>query len=234
MQEDIKRFDTQLAQQVMQNVNQQSGIPNRFNRGGPGRGRGRGRSSFRGQPFQQHQTFRPRGNFHPQRGQYFNPGNGDDWLSTDLSRSETVDESFLLSVIDGLNLGQYQHSGNYQARPPRPYYNNNNNNNMNPFQGQPNFHLPTSYRPRKYSVYSNPSRLLYLENNPFVNGNNKRPYPPNNNNYYNPRQSWPNKRPRFDGPPSYQQGPPSNRVDYRYVANQNTYQQQQQFYWCVA
>ena len=135
-------------------------------------------------------------------------------------------------------LGQYQHSGNYQARPPRPYY-NNNNNNMNPFQGQPNFHLPTSFRPRKHLAHPLPGSLLCLENNNFVNGNNKRPYPPSNNNYnnnngnnnyYNPRQSWPNKRPRFDGPPSYQQGPPSNRVDYRYVANQNTYQQQQQFF----
>jgi hypothetical protein len=68
MQEDIIRFDTQLAQQVMQNMHNQQGNNNRFNRGG-GRGRGRGRQSFRGQ------TFRPRANFHQQNGQYFNSGN---------------------------------------------------------------------------------------------------------------------------------------------------------------
>jgi hypothetical protein len=68
MQEDIIRFDTQLAQQVMQNMHNQQGNNNRFNRGG-GRGRGRGRQSFRGQ------TFRPRANFHQQNGQHFNSGN---------------------------------------------------------------------------------------------------------------------------------------------------------------
>ena len=78
IQEDIIRFDTQLAQQVMQNVNNQQGNNNRFNRGGGGgrgRGRGRGRHSFRGQAFPHQQTFRPRANFHQQHGQYFNPGN---------------------------------------------------------------------------------------------------------------------------------------------------------------
>ncbi len=76
MQEDIMRFDTQLAQQVMQNVHNQQGNNHRFHRGGGGgggggrgRGRGRGRPPFRGQ------TFRPRGNFHQQNGQHFNPGN---------------------------------------------------------------------------------------------------------------------------------------------------------------
>jgi hypothetical protein len=72
IQDDIIRFDTQLAQQVMQNIHNQQGNNYRFNRGGGGgggRGRGRGRQSFRGQ------TFRPRGNFHQQNGQYFNPGN---------------------------------------------------------------------------------------------------------------------------------------------------------------
>ena len=67
IQEDIKRFDTQLAQQLMQNIHNQQGNQNRFNRGGYG-GR-RGRSAFRGQ------TFRPRANFHQQNGQHFNSGN---------------------------------------------------------------------------------------------------------------------------------------------------------------
>lgn len=80
IQEDIKRFDTQLAQQVMQNIHNQQGNNNnnnhnnnRFHRGGRGggRGRGRGRQMFRGQ------TFRPRGHFQQQQqnGQYFNQGN---------------------------------------------------------------------------------------------------------------------------------------------------------------
>ena len=73
MQEDIKRFDTQLAQQVMQNIYNQQGNNNnnhhhhQFNRGG-GRGRGRGRQTFRGQ------GYRPRGNFHQQNPSQFNPG----------------------------------------------------------------------------------------------------------------------------------------------------------------
>jgi hypothetical protein len=56
----------------MQNIHNQQENNYRFNRGGGGgggRGRGRGRQSFRGQ------TFRPRGNFHQQNGQHFNPGN---------------------------------------------------------------------------------------------------------------------------------------------------------------
>jgi hypothetical protein len=69
IQEDITRFDTELAQQIMQNMNNQQGNNNRFNRGGRGRGRGRGRQSFRGQ------GFRPRANFHQQNGQHFNSGN---------------------------------------------------------------------------------------------------------------------------------------------------------------
>lgn len=83
--------------------------------------------------------------------------------------------------------------------------------------------------------------LLFLGNPNFGNGNNKRPYPQNhNNNNSSQWQAWPNKRPRFDPPSSYQQPPmpyqhpssssSSNRIDYRYVANQNTYQQQQQYY----
>lgn len=81
IQEDIKRFDTQLAQQVMQNIYNQQGNNNNNNNnnqfhrggggggGGRGRGRGRGRQTFRGQ------TFRPRGNYHQQNGQqYFNQG----------------------------------------------------------------------------------------------------------------------------------------------------------------
>jgi hypothetical protein len=70
IQDDIIRFDTQLAQQVMQNIHNQQGNNNRFDRGGGrGRGRGRGRPPFRGQ------NFRPRANFHQQNGQHFNhPG----------------------------------------------------------------------------------------------------------------------------------------------------------------
>jgi len=167
IQEDIMRFDTQLAQQVMQNIHNQQGNNNRFNRGGGGRGRGRGRQTFRGQ------AYRPRGDFHQQNAQYFNPG-------------------------------QFNRPTNYQ---PRSF---NNNPPPNQFYQQNNFHLPTSFRPR------NPN---------FANDNNKRSYPQNNNNsYYNQWQSWPNKKPRFDPPSS------SNRIDYRYVANQNTYQQQQQFH----
>jgi hypothetical protein len=70
--DDIMRFDTQLAQQVMQNIHNQQGNNNRFDRGGGGgrgRGRGRGRHPFRGQ------NFRPRANFHQQNGPHFNhPG----------------------------------------------------------------------------------------------------------------------------------------------------------------
>lgn len=70
MQEDVKRFDTQLAQQVMQNIHNQQGNNNRFNHGSDrGRGRGRGRQSFRGR------SFRPRGNFHQQNVPQFNSGN---------------------------------------------------------------------------------------------------------------------------------------------------------------
>ncbi len=74
IQEDIIRFDTHLAQQLMQNIHNQQGNNNRFNRGGNvgrgrGRGRGRGGQQFRGQ------NFRPRGNFHQQNGQHFNSGN---------------------------------------------------------------------------------------------------------------------------------------------------------------
>lgn len=71
IQEDIKRFDTQLAQQIMQNINNQQGNNNRFNHG-PHRGRpyGRLRQSFRGQ------TFRPRPNFHQNSvQQHFHSGN---------------------------------------------------------------------------------------------------------------------------------------------------------------
>ncbi|CAF0860083.1 unnamed protein product [Adineta steineri] len=180
LQEDIVRFDTQLAQQVMHNIQNQQGNNNRFNRGGGGGGRGRGRGGRGGQPFRG-QGFRPRGgNFHQQNGQHFNPG-------------------------------QFNQPRHYQPRP------------FNPNQSYPqnNFHLPTSFRP---------------PNQNFVNEYNKRPYPQNNynNNYYNPRQTWANKRPRFDQPhpppPQYQQPSSSNRIDYRYVANQNTYQQQQQFH----
>lgn len=79
IQDDIKRFDTHLAQQVMHNIqNQQGNIDNnnnnnRFNYNnsrGRGRGRGGGRQSFRGQ------SFRPRGgSFHQQNTTHFNPGN---------------------------------------------------------------------------------------------------------------------------------------------------------------
>ncbi|CAF1281584.1 unnamed protein product [Adineta ricciae] len=172
MQEDIKRFDTQLAQQVMQNIYNQQGNNNnnnnQFNRGG-GRGRGRGRQTFRGQ------GYRPRGNFHQQNPSQFNQG-------------------------------EFNRAVNYQ---PRSF------NNNQQFYPQNNFYLPNTFRP---------------QNQQFVNGNNKRTYQ-QNNNYYNPRQSWQNKRPRFDRPPTYQPPPSSssNRIDYRYVANQNTYQHQQQF-----
>jgi hypothetical protein len=67
--DDVMRFDTQLAQQVMQNIhNQQGNNNNRFDRGGGGRGRGRGRGrhSFRGQ------NFRPRPNFPQPNTQHFN------------------------------------------------------------------------------------------------------------------------------------------------------------------
>lgn len=70
IQEDIKRFDTQLAQQVMQNsIQSQNNNVNRFQRGGPTRRRGRNRPSFHGQ-----QSFRGRGSFQPQYGQSFNSG----------------------------------------------------------------------------------------------------------------------------------------------------------------
>ena len=73
IQDDIMRFDTRLAQQVMQNMhNHPPGNNNnnhhhhhRFDRGGGGRGRGRGRGgrhTFRGQT---------RGNYHQPNGQYF-------------------------------------------------------------------------------------------------------------------------------------------------------------------
>lgn len=39
---------------------------------------------------------------------------------------------------------------------------------------------------------------------------------------------FPNKRARFERPPFFQQPPPPNRIDYRYVANQNGYSNQQQ------
>lgn len=87
-----------------------------------------------------------------------------------------------------------------------------------------------------FVLSSNRTDFLFLGNPNYFNGNNKRPYPQNNNNYYHqpPRQPWGNhKRPRFDSVNSYnhqQQQPSSNnRIDYRYVANQNMYQQQQQF-----
>ncbi|UJR23138.1 hypothetical protein I4U23_026157 [Adineta vaga] len=174
MQEDIKRFDTYLAQQVMQNIyNQQANNNNRFHRGGGGGGRGgrgRGRQPFRGQ------GYRPRGNFHQQNPSHFNSG-------------------------------QFNHPNGFQ---PRSF------NNNQQFYPQNNFHLPTTFRP---------------QNQHFINGNNKRNYP-QGNNYYNPRQTWQNKRARFDRPSTYQQpssSSSSNRIDYRYVANQNTYQQHQQF-----
>lgn len=187
IQEDIKRFDTQLAQQVMQNSMQpQNNNMNRFQRGGPSRRRGRNRPSFPGQ-----QSFRGRGSFQPQYGQSFNSG-------------------------------PFQQQGYYQ---PRFHHQNNNYNSFHqqqaPFRGPP------------------PSMN-------YAHGNNKRSYPPHNShnsNHYNPRHSWPNKRPRFDRPSNYPQMPlpppppppsqplsgsyssGSNRVDYRYVANQNNYQQ---------
>jgi hypothetical protein len=69
IQEDIIRFDTQLAQQLMQNIHNQQGQNNRYNRGGNrGRGRRRGGQPFRGQ------NFRPRANFHQQNAQHFNSG----------------------------------------------------------------------------------------------------------------------------------------------------------------
>lgn len=93
---------------------------------------------------------------------------------------------------------------------------------------QNNFHLPTAFRPRNGNLQLLTLSLVHLlflfAGNPnFINNNNKRPYYQNNN--HNQWQSWPNKRPRFEPPPSQ---PSSNRIDYRYVANQNTYQQQQQ------
>ncbi|CAF4253877.1 unnamed protein product, partial [Rotaria sordida] len=74
IQNDIMHFDTQLAQQLMQNIHNQQGNNNnnnRFNYGysrGRGRGRGRERQSFRGQ------TFRIRPNFHQQNAQNFKSG----------------------------------------------------------------------------------------------------------------------------------------------------------------
>ena len=124
MQEDTMRFDTQLAQQVMNNIHHQQGNTNRFPRGGGGfgRGRGRGRPPFRGQPFHQ-QTFRPRANFQQPYQQHFHSG-------------------------------PFQRSPNYQGRPSRSFNNSNNNNGMNnynahQFNPQSNFHLPTSFRPRE-------------------------------------------------------------------------------------
>lgn len=66
---------------------------------------------------------------------------------------------------------------------------------------------------------------MFLGNSNFVNNNNKRPYHQNNN--HSQWQAWPNKRPRFEAPAPPSSSSSSNRIDYRYVANQNTYQQQQ-------
>ena len=63
-------FDTQLAQQVMQNAIQpQNSNPNRFQRGGPNRRRGRNRPPYPGQ-----QSFRGRGGFQQPYGQPYNQG----------------------------------------------------------------------------------------------------------------------------------------------------------------
>jgi hypothetical protein len=135
-------------------------------------------------------------------------------------------QDILKPSISFLYLGQFNHPTNYQ---PRSF-----NNNNNQFYPQNNFYLPTSFRPRNFDFLLKCIKLssfLGLENQNFANGNNKRPYPQNNNNnYYNQRQSWPNKKPRYDHPSPYQQpSSSSNRMDYRYVANQNSYQQRQQF-----
>lgn len=73
IQDDIMRFDTRLAQQVMQSMHSHQPGNNHNNRpdrggggGGRGRGRGRGRQMFRGQM---------RGNYHQPNGHHFHqPG----------------------------------------------------------------------------------------------------------------------------------------------------------------
>lgn len=81
IQEDIKRFDTHLAQQVMHNIHNQQANHNSFHRGGGGGGRGGGgggrggRGRGRGRPPFRDQGFRPRGHFPPQYAPPYNPGN---------------------------------------------------------------------------------------------------------------------------------------------------------------
>lgn len=69
LQEDINRFDNQLAQQIMQNVNCQQANHQRFQRGGGG-GRGRGRSNFR-----QRGQFNHARPFHPPPNQFYQQNN---------------------------------------------------------------------------------------------------------------------------------------------------------------
>lgn len=70
IQDDIARFDSQLAQQVMQNMQQPMNNVHRSQRGTPNRGRpNRGRAQFRGHSsFPQPMNFRPRAHYHLQYG----------------------------------------------------------------------------------------------------------------------------------------------------------------------
>lgn len=68
--DDIMRFDTRLAQQVMQNMHNHppgNHNNNRFDRGGGGGGRGRGRGGRGRHPFRG----QGRGNYHQQNGPHF-------------------------------------------------------------------------------------------------------------------------------------------------------------------
>ncbi|CAF2049878.1 unnamed protein product [Rotaria magnacalcarata] len=211
LQDDIKRFDAQLAQQVMHNVHNQQGNNNnnnnnnnRFNHGNSngndrgrgrrrGRGRGRGGQSFCGQ------NFRPRGHFHQQNGQQFHPE-------------------------------QYHQSSNYQppSYQPRLF---NNNNPANQFYSQNNFHLPTTFRPYNPNFVNSNNKRPYQQNNNNNNNNyyNQRQSWPNKKpRYDNPAPYQQQQLP--PPPPPLPSSSSSNRIDYRYIANQNTYQQQQKFH----
>lgn len=127
--DDVMRFDTRLAQQVMQSMHshQPGNNNNRPDRGGGGgggrgRGRGRGRQTFRGQM---------RGNYHQPNGHYFHqPG----------KKYSASDTQYICH--SSTSLGQFNQSNNYQ---PRPFH----NRPPNQFHQQNNFHLPTNFRPRK-------------------------------------------------------------------------------------
>lgn len=150
IQEDIRRFDTQLAQQVMQNVVQpKNNNMNRGQRGGPNRRRGRNRPPFPGQ-----QAFRGRGgSLQPQYSQPYHQGpfqNPGYYQSRFHHQNNNYNPYQQQGNFRGSSPSMnYAHGNNKRSYSPHNYHNNNQPNPRHSWPNKrPRFDPPMNYPPR--------------------------------------------------------------------------------------